>query len=53
MFDKPIVISNLSFDLNEKPLLKLFNCIDERPRSNITVSTLFFKILVNLTKFKL
>ena len=37
-FDKPIDISIESFDLKEKPLLRLFNCIDDNPRSKTITS---------------
>ena len=36
---RPIDMSRLSFDLNEKPLLESFSCIDERPKSKMIVST--------------
>ena len=44
MFDRPIVISSLSFDLKENPLVKSFSWIDESPRSKIIVSAFSFKI---------
>ena len=32
-------MSNFFSDLNEKPLSRSFNCIDDKPKSNTTAST--------------
>ena len=39
-------------ELKEKPLLKFFNCIDERPKSKIIASTSFLRTLSIVLNFK-